>query len=304
MHTPSASVIAGCGYTGTRLAVRLRAAGPTLAFNGSAQGPAEAIACGIDAHTMNLDATPVVSTPSVEVFLDALVDAGTASLVIYYLVPPARDGEGDSRLERFLALLEGTHAHSLRIVYVSSTGVYGNTDGAAVDEKTPVQPLSARAKRRVAAEQILRTWCASRTTELVIARVPGIYGPKRLPIERILRGTPLICHEEASIGNRIHVDDLVSALLLLGSSPHAAGQIFNVTDGNSISSTVYFEMVADILGLPKPPLRSRAEVQAAVSTETWSFMAEARQVSSVRIQRELGFSPQYKDLQLGIRASI
>jgi len=300
MHKPTASVVAGCGYTGTRLAVRLRAVGPTLAFNGSAQGAAAAITCGIDAHTINLDTAPVVAATPVNVLVDAL---GTP-LVIYYLVPPAREGERDSRLERFLALLETTQLPASRIVYVSTTGVYGNTDGGVVDEKTPVQPLSARAKRRVAAEQTLSKWCAARTTELVIARVPGIYGPERLPIERILRRTPLICHEEAGVGNRIHVDDLVSALLLLGSSPHAGGQIFNVTDGNSISSTVYFEMVADMLGLPKPPLLSRAEVQATVSAETWSFMTESRQVSSARIQRELGFSPQYKDLRRGIRASV
>src|SRR5690606_29261272 len=101
---------------------------------------------------------------------------------IVYLVPPPAFGESDLRLDRFLQLAT---VPPRAFIYVSTTGVYGDTQGAGVDESTPVRPLTDRARRRVSAEEMTRVWCSERRVRRIVLRVPGIYGPGRLPIERL-----------------------------------------------------------------------------------------------------------------------
>jgi nucleoside-diphosphate-sugar epimerase len=134
--------------------------------------------------------------------------------------------------------------------------------------------------------------------------VPGIYGPGRLPLERIRRGDPVIVESEAGPGNRIHVDDLVSVCIAAGAKPAAANRIYNVGDGNHASTTAYFAAVARLAGIPEPARVSREEARLRLSPGTWSFLGASRRVNTARMRRELGVALRYEDLEEGIRASL
>ena len=281
--------IVGCGYTGLRLAKRWRDMGARV--RGFATRPESLrgiAALGVDAFPLDLDAL-------------AQVPLNMDAELVYYSVPPDPRGEGDARLERFLAQIEGSPK---RLIYLSTTGVYGDHGGARVDEETPVTPLSARAHRRVAAEAGLRSWAAARHLSWCILRIAGIYGPGRLPLERLRRAEPAIAPDEALPTNRIHVDDLVSACIAAGRSAAAAHRVINVTDGSDDSSTAFLQRVARITGLPAPPLVSRAEAQRTASASAWSFLGESRRVANRRLREELGVQLAYEDLDAGIRASL
>ena len=279
--------VVGAGYVGGRL---VRKSPHACAITRSARSAGvlaasgvQAIACDFDHADASLPAS--LPTPS----------------VIAYLVPPTAGGTLDIRLGHFLERLV---PRPKRFVYLSTTGVYGDTGGGWVDEDTPTHPLTDRAKRRVDAEQRVKNWCAAQDVTWTILRVPGIYGPHRLPLERLQRGEPMIRHAEAGITNRIHVDDLVQALWLIGQADIAANRIYNITDGLTISMTEYCERVARLTGLPMPRLISRAEAQQQLSPALLSFLSESRRVNSQRIIQELGFAPRYQNLEQGILASL
>jgi nucleoside-diphosphate-sugar epimerase len=278
----------GCGYTGERIAPRLR--GRVEAFTGSEASAARLRARGIEAQAWDLD-RPVPGDHGLEV-----TDAA-----ILYLAPPPPGGETDPRLRTFLAALDGRPA---RLVYLSTTGVYGDAQGATVTEDTPPNPSTGRARARLDAEAALRAWCGRQDVEWTILRVPGIYGPGRLPLERLRRRDPVLAEEEAGPGNRIHVDDLASVCIAAATSPRAACRIYNVGDGDHASSTTYFNAVARIAGLPPPPVVSREEARLGLSPGAWSFLAESRRVDTTRMRQELGVTLRYADLEAGIRASL
>ena len=283
-------LVAGCGYVGTRLARVLLPRGPVVALTRSAASAAALTAQGLEAAAWDLDSSHA-EVPA----------ALTKPAVLFYLTPPPPEGTTDPRLERFLAALP---APPRRLVYISTTGVYGDTGGGEVDEDSALNPTTARAQRRAAAEQQVRSGCEARGVPWTILRVPGIYGPGRLPLERLRRGEPLIRHAEAGYSNRIHVDDLVAACVLAATSSRAVARIYNVTDGNSATMTEYFERVAALAGLPPPPLVSRLEAERVLSAGMMSFLAESRRIDSARIRNELGFQPRYADLRLGILSSL
>jgi nucleoside-diphosphate-sugar epimerase len=279
--------VVGAGYVGGRLA---RKSPHARAITRSASSARELAASGVHAVACDLD-DPEAALPS----------SLTAPTVLAYLVPPTEGGTLDKRLGHFLERLA---PRPNRFVYLSTTGVYGDTGGGWVDEDTPTHPLTDRAKRRVDAEQRVKNWCAAQGVSWTILRVPGIYGPHRLPLERLQRGDPMIRHTEAGITNRIHVDDLVQALWLIGQADIAANRIYNITDGLTISMTEYCERVARLTGLPMPRLISRAEAQQQLSPALLSFLSESRRVNSQRIIQELGFAPRYQNLEQGILASL
>lgn len=290
MATTARYLIAGCGYVGLRLARALLPRGPVVGLTSSEDSARRVQGFGIDAVAWDLDAA------------DAGLPRGFGTpTVVHYLVPPPGTGTADPRLKRFLARLPAPPA---RILYVSTTGVYGDAGGAVVDEDSPPNPGSERAARRVDAEQALRTWCRHHGVAWTILRVPGIYGPGRLPLERLKRGEPMIRHSEAGYSSRIHVDDLVAACLLAGSSPRAVDRVYNVTDGNPASMTEYFERVATLAGLPPPALVTREEARQVLSPGLMSYLQESRRVDSRRIREELGFAPRFHDLRLGILSSL
>jgi nucleoside-diphosphate-sugar epimerase len=280
--------IIGCGYTGRKLAARFRQCGQTVrGFASRPESLADITAAGADAERLNLDSNP--SSLNLEAEL------------VYYAVPPESAGTRDTRMERFLGLVDGKPQ---RVIYFSTTGVYGDRGGAVVDEDTPPAPGSARAQRRLAAETSLRQWAESRSVSWCILRVPGIYGPGRLPMERLKRGEPAIHLAESTPSNRIHVDDLVTVCVAAGVSPCADRRIYNVTDGSDDSQTAFLQRVARLARLPAPPLVSRSEAERIASPMAWSFLSESRRVRSRRMLDELGITLAYTDLDAGIRASL
>ena len=290
MSVTARYLVAGCGYVGRRLARALLPRAPVFALTRTEASARALETQGIDSVAWDLDAA------------DAPVPRGFGmASVIYFLVAPPATGSSDTRLKRFLAKLPVRPA---RIVYLSTTGVYGDSGGAVVSEETPLNPSSERAQRRVDAERTLAQWCEPLRVGWTILRVPGIYGPGRLPLERLKRGEPMIRHSEAGFASRIHVDDLVAAFLLAGSAARAAERIYNVTDGNPTSMTEYFERIATLAGLPPPELVSRAEAERRLSPGLMSYLAESRRVDSRRIEEELGFRPRFRDLRLGILSSL
>jgi nucleoside-diphosphate-sugar epimerase len=290
MNHPVRYLVAGCGYVGLRLAVRLLSQGPVIALTRGAANVAALAARGLDAERWDLDAPDAPPPPSL-----------ARAAVLYYLIPPPPHGTTDTRLARALAALE---VPPTRFVYISTTGVYGDAGGGIVDEDSPLNPTTERAQRRADAERQVRAWCEARGVPWTILRVPGIYGPGRLPLDRLRRSDPVIRHAEAGYSSRIHADDLAEACVLAGTLPAAAGRIYNVTDGNTATMTEYFERVATLAGLPPPPLVSRAEAARVLSPMLMSFLDESRRIDSSRIRRELGFEPRYADLRLGILSSL
>ena len=186
---------------------------------------------------------------------------------VLYTCPP--DGATDQRLRRFVSALPHEPA---RFVYISTTGVYGDCRGALVNEETPVNPGSRMSKPRVDAEDFLRAW----TERLVILRVPGIYGPGRLGVERLLAGEACLRESEANPGNRIH--------------------------GDYRSSTWFAGEVARQAGLPPPHEVSRARAAREFSPMRLAFLADSRKVDTTRMREILGITP--RTPEDGIRQSL
>ncbi len=276
-------LVVGTGYTGLRLLKRL----PRADARGlSRSTPPDADDYRID--RLDLDALPIGAVEWPRRFS------------IVYTVPPARDADHDRRLEAFLTALAPAPE---RFVYLSTTGVYGDRRGAVVTEADPPTPLTTRAKRRVAAETALTRWCDESGAEPIILRVPGIYGPDRVMIDRVRSMEPLIDDAEANPGNRIHVDDLVTACLA-SLDPAAPPGIYNLGDGDLRSSTWFSFTVADLLGLPRPPVVSRSEAETSFTARRLSFLNESRQIDTTRMRNVLGVTPSYADAATGIRSSL
>ena len=282
--------IAGCGYVGQRLALRLQAQYDVTSLVRSAERAAELERAGLRALAIDLDRVRPGTTIPERLDLEAIV----------YLTPPPVLGESDLRLDRFLQLAS-VPPHTF--VYMSTTGVYGDTAGAVVDESSAVQPRTDRARRRISAEEMTRVWCTERRVRRVVLRVPGIYGPDRLPLERVRHYEPVVREREAGINNRIHVDDLVEACARAITNPEARG-VYNITDGRPLSSTTFINLVAKVAGLPTPPQVSMEEAQLTFSPERLSFLNESRRVSNDRMLKHLGVVLKYADVEAGIRASL
>ncbi len=283
-------LIAGCGYVGRRLAARLQPPWRVVALARSTANLASLRAAGIDTIVADLDASP----------LPQEIRARAEGAAIAYLAPPPESGTTDPRIANLLdALGDGRPDVFL---YMSTTGVYGDTAGAVVDESSPVLPTNDRSRRRVAAEQRVRAWCEARNVRWVVLRVPGIYGPQRLPLERLQRGEPALRPEDAGPANRIHVDDLVTACVAALERP--VHGVFNVGDGDHSSTTAYLQATAQLAGLPPPDLVSLADARGRISPGMLAYLVETRRVSTRRMREELGVTPRYPDVASGIAASL
>ena len=216
--------------------------------------------------------------------------ARLAALATYvvHLAPPQSDGATDRRTRNLTAILPDRAS----LVYISTTGVYGDCGGARFDETRQPQPQNARARRRVDAEQVLRRWARRSHSRLGILRVPGIYAQDRLPIERLRRGTPALAPEEDVYTNHIHADDL-ARIIALALFRAQSCRVYHAADDTELKMGDYFDAVADALDLPRPPRLPRAELQRQVSPMLLSFMSESRRLDNRRIKAELGVRLQY-----------
>ncbi|HEX5338796.1 MAG TPA: SDR family oxidoreductase [Gallionella sp.] len=210
--------------------------------------------------------------------------AGLADAVLHF-APPPNDGECDTRTHHLLAALSrGTPPK--RLIYISTSGVYGDCRGELVSETHPLNPESARAMRRMDAEQRIREWAERNRVNAVMLRVPGIYAASRLPLERLRSGTPAIVSQQDSHTNHIHADDLarVCVAALRYGKPCRA---YHASDDSELKMGDYFDAVANAFGLPRPPRLPRDAVERAVSPALWSFMNESRRMTNRRMKQEL-----------------
>jgi nucleoside-diphosphate-sugar epimerase len=216
--------------------------------------------------------------------------AGLADAVLH-LAPPPGMGARDTRTRQLLAALS-RNTPPKRLVYVSTSGVYGDCGGALVSETRALNPQTERAKRRVDAERAIRSWAARNGAAAMIVRVPGIYAADRLPLDRLRAGAPAIEAVQDGYTNHIHADDL-ARVIVAAMQRGRPNRVYHASDDSQTKMGDYFDMVADTHGLARPPRLPRDAVERAVSPALWSFMNESRRLTNDRMKRELGVRLRY-----------
>jgi nucleoside-diphosphate-sugar epimerase len=269
-------LIIGCGDIAERLLRRYRGQAHFHALTRS--GADRVRALGAIPHVGDLD------QPATLARLPA-VDA------VFHFAPPPADGTTDPRTRQLLHALS-RHAKPRRLVYISTSGVYGDCGGDWVVESRSVAPLNGRALRRVDAETALRAWGLRERVCVTILRAPGIYAADRLPLERIKRGTPALIADDDSYTNHIQADDLARlawAALFRGKP----GRVVHAVDAQPLKMGDWFDSCADAFGLARPPRVSRAEAEGVLSEALLSFLRESRRLSNRRAVAELRFRYRY-----------
>jgi nucleoside-diphosphate-sugar epimerase len=227
---------------------------------------------------------------------------GLAQAVLHSAPPPG-EGEGDPRTKRLLATLGRSRSLARSLTYISTTGVYGDCAGALVPETRPLAAKSPRARRRVAAETLLRHTACRWGMRVSILRAPGIYAAERLPLERIRRGDPVLLANEDSYTNHIHADDLARACVA-ALERGRANRAYNISDDSDLPMGDWFDKLADAFGLPHPPRVSRAEIKTMLSPLLLSFMGESRRLVNTRMKRELKLKLHYPTVDDGIKSAL
>jgi nucleoside-diphosphate-sugar epimerase len=287
-------LIVGCGDVGQRL---LPAAAQRMHARVLTSTPAKAAlfrAAGARVHVGNLD------NPA---SLHAL--SGWATHVLHLAPPPSQGWADGSKDPRTLALVRSLRKRGAPqvMVYASTTGVYGDCGGLKIDESRPVNPMSARAHRRVDAENAVRFLGRGAASRVSILRIPGIYALDREggnPAERVKKGTPVLRREDDVFTNHIHATDLARACLLAlfrGKSQRA----YNICDNTELLMGDYFDLVADLHQLPRPERVARQGAEDKLSLMTLSFMNESRRLSNARMRHELRLQLRYPLVQDGLQ---
>ena len=286
-------LIVGCGDVGQRVAAQLPPGVRVLALTSSPERLAGLRARGITPLQGNLDQPATVRRLS-----------GLATRVLHLAPPPTENLPDWRRDPRTLALLRALRLRSLpyAVVYGSTSGVYGDCAGEWVNEVRAVNPGTPRAQRRVDAEQQLRFFGRASGTRVHALRIPGIYAPDReggTPRPRLLKGTAVLQAEDDVYTNHIHANDLARACIaaLWRGLPQ---RITNVSDNTELKMGDYFDMAADLYGLPKPPRLSRSTAQQQLPLMLLSFMGESRRLENTRLQRELRVPLRYPTVREGL----
>ncbi|HOB66531.1 SDR family oxidoreductase [Ottowia sp.] len=269
-------LIVGCGDVGQRAARLLVPRVRVLALVRDAQQAPALRALGIVPLAGDLDDAASLRRL-----------AGIATRVLH-LAPPPTHGTADPRTGALLAAL-ARRTPPAALVYGSTTGVYGDCGGAWVDETRAPHPHTPRAQRRVAAEARVRAFGRAAGARAAVLRIPGIYAADRAggtPRERLLRGTPVLQPEQDVFTNHIHADDLARACLL-ALWRGAPQRVYHVSDDSQLKMGDYFDLAADLYGLPRPPRVSRAEAAQQLPATLLSFMGESRRLRNARLKREL-----------------
>ena len=283
-------LIVGCGDVGMRVLKLLRNQWRVLALTSSPQRLPILRQGG---------AVPLLGNLDEPLTLGRL--AGLADAVLH-LAPPATTGQVDRRTGALLqSLLKGHRVR--RVVYASTTGVYGDCQGQSLDETRSVAPGTDRARRRVDAETQLRRFGRSTGAAVCILRIPGIYALDReggQPRDRVVRRAPVLVHEDDVYTNHIHADDLARACvaaLWRGSSQ----RVYNVCDDTDLKMGDYFDLVARLEGLAPPPRITRAQANHQLGPMQLSFMSESRRIDNRRLKTELQLRLLYPTVLQGLR---
>jgi len=284
-------LIVGCGDIGLRVAKLLRGRWRLLALTSSPHRAALLRAAGIVPLVGNLDDAPTLMR------LSGLADA------VLHLAPPRSAGDTDPRTATLLQAL-ARKGRAKRIVYGSTSGVYGDCGGARFDETRTVNPGTERARRRVDAERRLRWYGRAFGARVTLLRIPGIYAGDRAgghPRERLSRGTPVLVADDDVYTNHIHADDLARACVaaLHRGLPQ---RMVHVCDDTELKMGDYFDLAADLCGLPCPPRITREQARQQLPAMQLSFMSESRRLSNRRLKGELRLRLKYPNVVEGLVA--
>jgi nucleoside-diphosphate-sugar epimerase len=284
-------LIIGCGDVGLRVVRLLTSRWRVLALTSS---PARCDSLRV------AGAVPLVGdldVPGTLARLGGLADA------VLHLAPPPSPGRSDARTVHLLHAL-ARKGRVRRIVYVSTTGIYGDCGGARFDETRAPAPATERAQRRVAAERRLRWYGRAFGACVTLLRVPGIYAgdrPGGHPRERLARGAPVLAAEHDVYTNHIHAHDLARACVAaLHRGPPQ--RVLHASDDSELKMGDYFDLAADIEGVPRPRRVSVDEARLELSPLQFSFMSESRRLDNSRLKRELRLRLRYPTVAQGLRA--
>lgn len=276
-------LIIGCGAIGRRVASLALAQGMAVSsFNRKEEGLE-----GVPHYTGDLDSP------------ESLPGLPTTGAMIIYLAPPPGGGNEDTRIRAFLASVAPGEEPE-KVVYISTSAVYGESGSGVVTEETVPEPQTSRGKRRLHAERLVSAWGKERGVAVVILRVTGIYALDRLPVTQLTTGQPVLLEELALPSNRIHADDL-ARICLAALDRGKDGAVFNVSDGSPCSMTSYFNAAADRLFLPRPRQVTMEEARRVMSPLMVSYFSEGRVVDSSKMLMELGITLLYPDLEAGLK---
>ena len=283
-------LIVGCGDVGTRVAAALMPRMRVMALTSSADRVTALRMRGVLPLVGNLDRASTLARL-----------AGLAQRIVY-LAPPPTEGWTDPRMQALLCALRKRSAPS-QLVYGSTSGVYGDCQGAWVSETRASQAATPRAHRRVDAEAQVRFFGRSAGVRAALLRIPGIYAADReggTPRERLKKGTPVLRAEDDVYTNHIHSDDLARACVaaLWKGRPQRR---YNICDDSVLKMGDYFDLAADLYQLPRPPRVARDSAQQQLPTMLLSFMSESRRLLNHRMKQELGVRLRYPSVMDGLR---
>jgi nucleoside-diphosphate-sugar epimerase len=283
-------LIVGCGDVGMRVAQQLSSRVGLLALTSDAGRVKELRSRGITPLLGNLDHARSLMRL-----------AGIATRVVH-LAPPPSEGWVDSRTQALLRALR-LRQRPICVVYGSTSGVYGNCDGDWVTEVRASNAHTPRAHRRVDAESRIRFWGRSTRTRVNVLRIPGIYAQDRdggTPRARLLKATPVLRQQDDVFTNHIHADDLARAccLTLWRGAPQ---RVYNVNDDSSMKMGDYFDLAADLYGLPRPPRIAREGATEQLPLMLLSFMSESRRMDNTRMKQELRLRLHFPNVLSGLR---
>jgi nucleoside-diphosphate-sugar epimerase len=283
-------LIAGCGDVGLRVVRALcRGAGHgwrILALTSSPQRVPALRAAGVVPLLGDLDAPQTLAR------LAGVADA------LLHLAPPRAAGYADLRTWHLLRAL-ARHGRVRRIVYASTSGVYGDCGGARIDETRALRPRTERAQRRSDAEVCVRWYGRALDARASILRVPGIYAADRDggdPRERVVRGAPVLAPQDDVYTNHIHADDLARACIA-ALQRGAPQRVYHACDDTEMKMGDYLDWVADRHGLSRPPRITRAQAAGRLNATTLSFLDESRRLDNRRLKRELRLRLRYPTVQ-------
>ena len=286
------SVVFGCGDVGRRIAKFLLESGVTsddiFAYVNTSNSAELCARMKVIALTVDLDSA----------IRDLSLCNGSE---LYYTVAPQKNGDQDLRSR---ALLETWNDHNIlpkKVVLISTTGVYGDCNGQWINELSPVNPQTDRARRRLDSESVWQDWGSTNKVPVIVLRVPGIYAFSRLPKQRLMKRTPVVNPAECGYTNRIHADDLAK-VCLKAMELGKGGEVYNATDGEPGKISEYLQAAAHILGMEALPQISMAEAASNLSEGMLSYLGESRKISNEKMLTELDVQLSYPNMMQGIKA--